>query len=122
MKRTLWDNKRSRPFFCYDRRCKVIFSTYRKEDYERGFSFFCYGKLREKNVFTISEAVHENDMCHCYYTPLKGAIRWFVNEQDLWGELNAKIAVLNRIVKPKCQKCGADTYKVVTHRCTKCGD
>ncbi len=62
--------------------------------------------MNKPHRFKEKEAEHVNDICHCYYTPLKGAIRYFMNEGDLWGEINAKIWVLNK-VHPigKCSRC-----------------
>jgi hypothetical protein len=110
----------SRPFFCYNRQCNIIYSTYDKDSFESGFSFFCYGKLPVSHIFYEKKIKHINDICHCYYTPLKGAIRFFINLGDLWGEANAKIAVMNRIQNLKCQ-CGGRSYKRITHWCMKCG-
>lgn len=115
-------NKRiTRPLWCYDRKCKVIYSVFEKESHKKGCSSFCYGALPETHTFKHNKVVHKNNLCHCYYTPLKGAIRFLTNEDDLWGELNAKIAVLNRRLKIKCQKCGKKgMYKVVRHECPTC--
>ncbi len=104
-KRIKWDKKIVRPFFCYDKKCKIIYSTYKEKTHKEGFSYFCYGKLPKMHVWVENKAKHENDVCHCYYTPLKGAIRYFMNLGDLWGEAWAMIAVMNRLIKPKCPKC-----------------
>ena len=113
-------NKRiTRPFFCYDKKCKIFYSTYSKETFEKGFSFFCYGKLIKEHIFTEKEAVHKNNICHCYFTPLKGAIRYFMCEEDLWGEANALCYVMNKLINVKC-KCGSKEYKTILHKCFKC--
>jgi hypothetical protein len=116
--------KTKRPKFCYDKSCKVVYSSYNLEDFDKGYSFFCFGKLKRGHLFHEEgrEAIHENNLSHCYYTPLKGMIRFFVNEQDLWGEVNAKLAVLNRLINVKCEKCGGKMYKVARHECFKCKD
>ena len=101
---------------------KVIFSAFESEEYKAGCSCFCFGQMPKTHRFMASTTEHVNDLCHCYYTPLKGAILFLTNEDDLWGELNAKIAVLNRILKVKCKDCGEDKYKHVVHTCPKCGD
>jgi hypothetical protein len=114
------DRKITRPKFCYDDECVVIYSTYREEDFRKGFSFFCFGRLKEPNVFKEKEVEHVNDLCHCYYTPLKGMIRFFVNTEDLWKEATSKLAVLNRLIEVKCDKCGSKMYKVARHICFEC--
>lgn len=104
--------KPERPFFCYDKTAKILLSRFSQKEYERGFSGFCYGKMKKAKSFKEKEAEHVNDICHCYYTPLKGAIRYFVCAGDLWEEINAKIIVLNK-VQPvgKCYKCRKEIYR-----------
>jgi ribosomal protein L37E len=114
------DRKISRPPFCYDKECNVIYSTYKDEDFDKGFSFFCFGKLREAHIFKEKETEHINDLSHCYYTPLKGMIRFFVNAEDLWKEATSKLAVLNRLIEVKCERCGSKMYKVARHVCFDC--
>jgi len=108
MKKNKFIKQDNRPFFCYDKTAKVLYSTFSKDTFKRGFSFFCYGKLKNLHIFKEKEAIHKNDICHCYYTPLKGAVRYFVCAGDLWGELNAKIYLLNKVDPVgeciKCQK------------------
>jgi len=120
MKKKSWDKRNTRMPFCYNKQCKVLYSTYNKKSYKEGFSFFCYGKLPKPHTFIEKKAEHKNTLCHCYYTPLKGAIRFFLNEGDLWGEANAKVFVLNRLIKPKCPKCKRRTYKTIRHFCLNC--
>ena len=120
MKKKKWDKRNTRMPFCYDKQCKILYSTYNKKSHREGFSFFCYGKLPKPYIFVEKKAKHINDLCHCYYTPLKGAIRFFLNEGDLWGEAWAKVFTLNRLIKPKCQKCKGRIYKEIRHICHKC--
>ena len=114
------DYKINRPPFCYDKECEVIYSTYKDEDFDKGFSFFCFGKLKEAHIFKEKKVEHVNDLSHCYYTPLKGMIRFFVNTEDLWKEATSKLAVLNKLVEVICEKCGSKMYKVATHVCFEC--
>jgi len=103
-----------RPPFCYDKDCHLIYTSYDPENFKRGFSFFCFGKLKKPHLFIEHEAKHLNDISHCYYTPLKGMIRFFVNIGDLWGEINAKLAVMNKL-EPlgNCYKCKKELYRMV---------
>ncbi len=110
----------NRPKFCFDENCKVLLSTYDKDDFDKGISFFCFGKLKASHKFKEKETVHENNISHCYYTPLKGMIRFFMNTDDLWGEIQAKIRVLNKLLKFKCQVCGEKSNKVIRHICFNC--
>ena len=114
------DKRITRPFFCYDKKCRVIYSSYSEESFKKGFSFFCYGKLPKAHVFVEKEATHKNNICHCYYTPLKGAIRFFVCEEDLWGEANAMCHVLDRLKKVKGD-CGHMQNRVIRYQCFKKG-
>ena len=114
------DKKITRPKFCFDQTCEIIYSTFNEEQYIEGFSFFCFGKLKQTHIFKEKEVVHDNNLSHCYYTPLKGMIRFFVNQEDLWGEANAKLAVLNRLIDVKCNTCGGKQYKAITHICFDC--
>jgi ribosomal protein L37E len=47
-------------------------------------------------------------------------IRFFVNKEDLWKEATLKLAVLNKLIEVKCEKCGGKMYKVAIHRCFSC--
>lgn len=115
------DHLRTRPPWCYDKKCKVILSRYNEKSHDQGYSSFCYGALPEVHIFKQNEVTHDNNMCHCYYTPLKGAIRFFTKEDDLWGEISSMIGVLNRRIKVKCHKCGKKgARKVVSHYCPTC--
>ena len=120
MRRNKVDRRVTRPFFCYDKKCKIIYSTFDKTAHNDGFSFFCYGKLLRPHVFVEKKTKHVNDICHCYYTPLKGAVRYFTCHGDLWGEANALCAVMNRLKKDKCAKCKGKTVKMIIHKCFMC--
>lgn len=110
----------NRPKFCFDESCSVLISTFDEKSFNEGVSFFCFGKLKEKHIFKEKQTVHENDISHCYYTPLKGMIRFFMNIDDLWGEAQANLRVLNKLKKIKCDKCGDEVKKIIIHKCFKC--
>jgi len=109
-----------RPPFCLDGSCQHLLSTYDEKSFEEGYSFFCFGKLKKAHVFKEKEALHENNLSHCYYTPLKGMIRFFMNEDDLWGEAWAKVRVLNKLKEIKCGKCGGIVRKRIVNTCLDC--
>lgn len=113
-------SKQMRPPFCFDWSCRILVSTFDDDSFDKGHSFFCFGKLEKKQVFVDKETTHENDISHCYYTPLKGMIRFFMNTEDLWGEAQAKIRVLNKLVEVDCLKCDGKMQKVIRHECFNC--
>jgi len=110
----------NRPKFCYDWNCKVLLSTFDEKEFDQGLSFFCFGKMEKERTFIDKGTIHRNDISHCYYTPLKGMIRFFMNIDDLWGEANAKLRVLNKLKEIKCDKCGGKARKVIIHKCFNC--
>lgn len=110
----------NRPKFCFDWSCSVLLSTFDEKSFDEGVSFFCFGKLKVRKVFKEKDMVHVNPISHCYYTPLKGMIRFFMNEDDLWGEANAWLRVLDKLKEVKCDKCGEIMKKRIIHKCFKC--
>lgn len=120
MKKRKADTLKTRPPWCYDKQCEVILSRFTKKGYEDGASSFCYGSLLTPNEFLYKKVNHKNNICHCYYTPLKGAIRFFCNEDDIWSEIQAMIGVLNRRIKTKCVRCGKENYRALISKCDDC--
>jgi hypothetical protein len=114
------DCKNERPKFCYDKDCTVVFSTYNEADFDKGFGFFCLGKLKEPKIFKEKSIEHVNGLSYCCYTPLKGMIRFFVNTDDLWKEATNMLAALNRLIEIKCPQCNSKIYKVPYHVCFEC--
>jgi hypothetical protein len=104
----------NRPDTCIDKQCGFIYSSFDKDrnDIEKGFSYFCYGKLPGNHIgadFKHIDAQHDNDISHCIYTPLKGIIRFFVNKDDLWIELLGMMMTLDKLHPiGKCVKCGEE--------------
>lgn len=111
--------KTTRPFWCFDKTAKVIYSVFDADAYEKGYSSFCFGEISKgEHQFTHNEVTHKNDLCHCCYTPIKGALRFLTCNDDLFGEILANIAVLNRRIESRCCKCKKPTaYKVLRHEC-----
>jgi len=100
-----------RPFWCYEKKAKILRATFDEDSYKKGFSMFCYGLIKPKE-WKYNEVVHINNICHCYYTPFKGAVKFVINKDDIWGELISHIGVLNQ-VDPigKCSKCRKEIYR-----------
>ena len=44
-------------------------------------------------------------------------LRFFMNIDDLWGEAQAKIHVMNKLIKISCTNCGGLMSKVIRHEC-----
>jgi uncharacterized protein YwqG len=114
------EEREERPPFCFDKSCQLLLSVYDKKSFDEGYSFFCFGKLAKTQVFKEREILHENNISHCYYTPLKGMLRFFMNEDDLWGEAWAKVRVLNKLKEIKCGKCGGVVRKRIVNTCLDC--
>jgi len=94
-----------RPHWCFGN-CEVIFSRYSKEGFDKGASSFCYGKMAQEHKFIEKETEHINNFSHCLYTPLKGIIRFFLNEDDAYTEFLAVCAVLDKYKPHICKNCG----------------
>jgi len=112
--------RKLRPPFCFDKSCQLLLSTYEEKSFDEGYSFFCFGKLKKPQVFKEKQALHENTLSYCYYTPLKGMIRFFMCEDDLWGEVWAMIRVMNKLKEIKCGKCGGVVRKRIVNTCLDC--
>lgn len=108
------DRHNIRPIWCWDKSCKLIYTSFNLENFNKGYSCFCFGKLKKSHLFIEKEAKHKNELSHCYYTPLKGVVRFFVTIGDLWGEINAKLVVMNKL-QPlgKCFKCKKELYRMI---------
>lgn len=78
-----------RPTICPDKNCHFLCSDFDSKTFEDGYSFECFGQLEEPNVVKWNASVHENNLCHCIYTPFKGLIKYLANKEDL--ELGVKM-------------------------------
>jgi hypothetical protein len=66
--------------------------------------------MKNKLIFTYDQVTHDNEYYYCWYTPLKGHVKFQVNKDDLWIELNL-IRHLARIEKWRvCEECGASAF------------
>lgn len=78
-----------RPTICPDKQCNFLCSTFDLRTFEDGSSFYCIGQLEKPNKVEWSATVHENNLCHCIYTPFKGIIKYLATKEDF--ELEIKL-------------------------------
>ena len=91
---------------CFDSECEILFNVYDEDSHNKGYSYFCFGKLKEPRIFTEKECEHINEYCHCVYTPLKGALRFYINKNDAWIYQLGVCQILNNAVLLYCDECG----------------
>lgn len=96
----------ARPHLCFDDGCKILWASYDKEAVAKGWSYFCFGKLKEPHKFKEKECEHVNEYCYCAYTPLKGVLRFYINEGDAWIYQLGVCNILNDAKPLMCDECG----------------
>ena len=96
----------NRPHLCLDNTCKIMWVSYDKKHHDKGWSYFCFGKLKEPHIFTEKECKHINEYCYCVYTPLKGVLRFFINENDAWIYQLGMCAIMSDSSPLICDECG----------------
>lgn len=101
----------NRPKTCFDPNCKILWSNYNKEAIEEGFSFDCFGKMQHPHLFTAEKCEHVNEYSHCIFTPLKGHIRFFINEDDAWAMYQGCARVMDDHSPWVCKECGPITRR-----------
>ena len=112
----------NRPKFCLDELCEILVSSYSEGDLAEGYSFECFGKLKEENIFKEKDIIHKNNISHCRYTPLKGMLRFFENINDIQGQIQVQLRVMEKLIECKCPTCGGKLRKVWGHLCLDCGE
>jgi len=97
----------NRPHICLDESCFMLFTSYRREYFDEGGSFECWGRLTKTHEFQHEETTHRNTHSHCIFTPLKGMIRFFLNAEDAWMDIQGYQTVIRDCKKPwVCEACG----------------
>ena len=77
-----------------------------------GTSGDCIGQ-GDKTAFEVGGVVHENDMNHCIFTPLKGVTRYQINEGDVDAMAFMAKTVLYKLRPVKeCDRCGTSGVSV----------
>lgn len=87
-----------RPWCCPEHSCAPLFQV--KDSHidltvcKSGKTFFCYGRMIKAITFIYDGEKHANDLSTCFYTPLKGVIRFQMNEDDWeWMKIGAEHAL-----------------------------
>lgn len=76
-------------------------------DLNEGYSGDCIGKSIPLD-YMVGGNLHQNDMNHCIFTPLKGVIRFQINEGDVDAMLHMCKAVIQELNPDRCcEECGA---------------
>jgi len=103
-----------RSHLCPDHSCDVLWTDYSKFLFDRGLSHFCIGRAYGAAglVFTEKKTIHENDLCKCIYTPLKGMLRYFTNLEDFTLETAAMLRVMDKLKPLKCDFCHQDVERL----------
>lgn len=107
-------NRRSRPIMCpCQKTCTPIFNGLAGDDritsgdMNEGYSGDCIGKSLPIE-YVVGGNVHSNDMNHCIFTPLKGVIRYQINEGDVESMVHmCKQVLLDLHPEYKCDQCSA---------------
>ena len=76
----------SNPDVCHEPNCHCINSTcYHPDILREGFSFFCFGRIpdKERVRFQCADADHRNEYNFCVWTPMKGWVKFLVNDNDM---------------------------------------
>lgn len=95
-----------RPRTCFDSKCKIMWCNYSAQHIEDGGSFQCFGKMEKPHMFTFEKTEHINEYSHCVFTPLKGHIRFFINENDAWTMFIGAGKVMDKQSPWVCKECG----------------
>lgn len=79
-------------------------------DLMEGYSGDCIGK-GDMQTYIVGGQTHNNDMNHCMFTPLKGVIKFNINEGDIEAMIQLCKKVLFKLHPEwECMKCGTKLY------------
>ncbi|MFQ6077172.1 MAG: hypothetical protein ACE5Z5_13750 [Candidatus Bathyarchaeia archaeon] len=95
-----------RPHLCPDESCEVLRTDYSREVFDKGASYTCFGKMRDPHIFVAKKTEHLNEYSFCYYTPLKGHVRFFINADDAWSDFLGFAAIMDHANPLSCDECG----------------
>lgn len=105
-------DRKSRPPLCpCPHSCQPLYNSMAGDDriktgdINEGYSGDCIGK-GDESVYVVGGQTHTNDMNHCVMTPLKGVIRFQINQDDVGGMLQMCQAVLHQLNPRQCAVCG----------------
>lgn len=87
-----------RPQWCPDSECRCIWTTWTGQSHLAGFSSDCVGELPEPHEFKWRSTVHVNPYCWCLNSPLKGVVKFLIQDKDVavfFGTLGALLLEVN---------------------------
>lgn len=96
---------------CPDQSCEPLFCNYSRETFDKGASYFCWGRIKEPHVFFAKETEHKNEYHQCIYTPIKGHIMFFITADDAWSDFLGSATVMDNWEPLKCDECGPISRK-----------
>ncbi|KXH76260.1 MAG: hypothetical protein AM326_03100 [Candidatus Thorarchaeota archaeon SMTZ-45] len=95
-----------RPHLCPDETCNPLYCNYDRRNFDKGYSYFCWGKIKKEHVFVAGEVEHKNQFHQCIYTPLKGHIVFFITTDDAWTDFLGSCTVMDFEEELVCDECG----------------
>ena len=106
--------KRTRPPLCpCSKTCTPLVNALALDDrmtagdLNEGYSGDCIGKMAEGITYIVGGQEHPNDLNHCIFTPLKGIVRFMINQGDIEALRMMCESVLAKIDPLDCEDCGA---------------
>jgi hypothetical protein len=86
-----------RPWCCPDPQCRPLFQIDNGDLSEPapGEAFSCFGNMGRIESFTYAGTDHANDLRSCHYTPFRGLLSFFENEDD-WTLLSRGYATARK--------------------------
>lgn len=104
----------TRPWCCPEPECTPILSSCQQDPQpETGVSFICFGYLKKPIPFTYAGRPHRNDVTGCWYSPLKGMIRWQETVEDWWRTVEDYQEAMRRLPLTVIARCGRETRDFV---------
>lgn len=101
-------SERQRPHICPNPKCEMLWTNFRREKFDQGYSFDCWCKMPVPNSIASPDggAIHTNDLFNCTWTPFKGLTRFLKNVGDIRRELIAVGKLLDKLRPLECDECG----------------
>ncbi len=118
----------TKPPFCCEANCECIMNR-GLDGLAKGASVSCIGKMKDRSIarFGYGETEHDaNEFYSCTYTPMKGWIKFMVNWDDLFADLQLIAAAGRAGGHLRCDECDHPHISVGVigddgrRRCTAC--
>jgi len=95
----------TRPWCCPEPHCTPIHNVGVSGEPQPGVSFICFGYLPAAVTFEYDGERHANDLSSCWYTALKGIIRWQENVSDWLNTVGEYSKALEMLPLPVLARC-----------------